>query len=319
MCGFLLELGDLCPDALIMYNEGKNLLPFSAVYGCIYSKHFTIAWNDRDKECEIFLRLALQAVPSPTVIDTTARRKDKKVRLTPFQKLFCETLRFLPGYQHSYQQGKQHQLLPQHMMALCGDMFHDQDVRHFFDYLVRTSWRKQGSWVLMEKDENGNIPLHLACATQSRDYICWKPLLYYFWRDSHVWTSSKEHPDMFEYCITGMKRNDGMVMEVDTPRAVRAKNRAGELPLHIVLQSNFAPHIKFALAHILLKACPETAVSIHPQTRLFPFMIAVVRNGKSNCACLSTTFMLLGELIASGRISTFSCNKKRESQSYITS
>jgi hypothetical protein len=81
--------------------------------------------------------------------------------------------------------------------------------------------------------------------------------------------------DMFDTCMKGIADK----LEADTPRAVRAINKAGELPTHIVLKSNLTPQTKVRRTHILLQAYPESAVAIHPPTTLLCDNLPIMTRG----------------------------------------
>jgi ankyrin repeat protein len=228
LCRFLLKLGGLCPEALIMSNEGKNPIPFSAVF-CFRDCYPQQGEKSRVEECENFLFSVQRAEFSPMGFDTNIKRKHKKTKVPPLQKLFWETLRHLPGYHTFYQHDTNNQLLPQHMMALCGDMFLNRDLSYLFDYFVRISRSKQGSLALLELDERGNMPLHLACAAQSREaawWLDWHIRFVSFYEVSNTACQSDSMSDMFDTCLKGV----AAILEVDTPCVVRETTTWGSFP-----------------------------------------------------------------------------------------
>jgi len=197
-----------------------------------------------------------------------------------YKSIFCQTFHVLSNKEFS------HYDVPLfHMLAINGMYFGAQESEAIMLELIKlekndpdnsggtkeiqsgeTAFRSKGS--LVEADQEGNTPLHMACRAPA-DYLHWTTFLQLaevYDVDEH-WTAN----GMFDLCLRGTTN-----IPVDTHKVLQTKNHLGEIPLHIVLRAKHPGHIKSLRVKKMLMEYPEASVVLDPMTQVYPFMLAAI-------------------------------------------
>lgn len=228
-----------------------------------------------------------------------------------FKSIFYKTFHVLSNYEFS------HYDVPLfHILAINGSFFQSQESEDVMLDLIdlgKTDHKTSGKYKtqtksvasssyskesLMEKDQEGNTPLHMACRAPPQH----RPRAWGWWRKSTEVLDLEERCEangIFDLCLRGT-----MHIPVNTHKVVRTTNNNGELPLHVALRAEIPGHIKSSRIDKLLIEYPNAAVVIDPIMQVYPFMLAALGesdrqiSGLETAEGISRTFLLFSAFLS---------------------